>query len=158
MQTSMFEDKKDMENTIYTMGHSNKTIEQFIELAKKFNISTLVDVRSIPYSKYNPQFNKQDFNNSLSNAGIKYEWRGKNLGGLEGNVYMDEALDEYTKRAKTGERIAVCCSEGNPDQCHRSWTLAPAFINRGLVVQHILWDGTLKKHFEKPDLFSSLQN
>ena len=131
---------------IFTIGHSNKPISLLIALLIMHDIEVLVDCRSRPYSRYNPQFNRENMRRELEKAGIKYEWRGNNMGGLDSNVHEEEAYEEYSERAKAGERIALCCSEGKPERCHRSWTLAPEFVKRGLCVYHILWSGDKKVH------------
>jgi uncharacterized protein (DUF488 family) len=128
-----------MAGTIWTVGHSNKPVAGLIDLLKANAIGVLVDVRTRPYSRFNPQFNTKALEQSITDAEMGYEWRGKNLGGLEGNVLYHETLDEYTSRAEAGVRVAVMCSEGSHLQCHRYSMLTPQFIRRGLEVVHIEW-------------------
>lgn len=127
--------------TIYTIGHSNKPIEQFIELLANAGVKTLVDVRSKPASRWSPQFNRANMAHELPLAEIKYEWRGNNLGGFGGNVFQDESLNELTERVFAGESIAVCCSEQSHKDCHRKSMLEPEFTRRGLDVEHLQWKG-----------------
>lgn len=128
-----------MAGTIWTIGHSNKPVDWLIELLKTDEVAVLVDVRSRPYSRFNPQFNTKALERSVVDAGIGYEWRGRNLGGLDGNVDFEATLDDYTRRAEAGERVAVMCSEGSHLQCHRYSMLTPEFTRRGLDVVHIQW-------------------
>lgn len=141
---------------IYTIGHSNKSVAVFVEMLQRYGIETLVDVRTTPYSKYNSQFNREDFRKELNTVGIRYDWRGKNMGGLGDNVDEEATIDEYVYRANNDEVIALCCSEGKPEDCHRFYDLAPKFRDKGLEVQHILWDGTTKKHPSSSPMFPSL--
>lgn len=125
---------------IFTVGHSNKSIDELAALLISAEIETLVDVRSSPWSKYNPQFNERTMGASLEAAGIRYEGRGKNLGGKGVNVRYDATIAELAERAKT-EMIAVCCSEGDYRKCHRYEMLTPSFESAGLDVVHLMWDG-----------------
>jgi hypothetical protein len=68
-----------------------------------------------------------------------YEFRGNNLGGLGENDFFDETLDEVAKRAFDGERIALMCSEGKPQECHRGTILAPELEKRHLSIKHLLY-------------------
>ena len=69
-------------STLYSIGHGNKSIETLIEELKHFDINFLIDIRSKPYSKYNPQFNRNDIKFSLEEAKIVYTYMGDVLGGL----------------------------------------------------------------------------
>jgi len=125
--------------TILTIGHSNKTSHELIEKLKENKVSILVDVRSKPYSKYNPQFNRELFSQVCRNKGIKYLYRGRNLGGLLENTYYDEAIAELKKMAEGGEVPCVMCSEAKPEDCHRQSKLQPSLESIGCEVSHILW-------------------
>lgn len=144
-----------MENMaeILTIGHSNKTIDEFIELLKSGGVETLVDCRTKPYSRWCPQFNQKAMAASLEAAGIKYEHRGHNMGGLDGNVDVEPTYEEMTARAEAGERIALCCSEGDPKSCHRTSVLAPEFYNRGLEVVNLLYGKAPTKFKTQSKLF-----
>ncbi len=88
--------------TLYTIGHSNHTTEEFLALLRTYHITVLVDVRSAPYSKFAPQFNKSELQAFLEQHGIQYRYAGEYLGGRpkEAELYKDEELpDEDTKRA-----------------------------------------------------------
>jgi len=128
---------------IFTVGHSNKPVESFIELLTAADIGVLVDVRSVPWSRYNPQFNENALKIELRKVGIHYVSRGKNLGGKGENVDYEKALDDLKVRAESGERIAICCSEGHFKGCHRFTMLTPPLEDRGLDVVHIMWTGEL---------------
>ncbi|HET8896998.1 MAG TPA: hypothetical protein VFN04_06985, partial [Protaetiibacter sp.] len=72
-------------------------------------------------------------------VGIRYEHRGRNLGGLAGNVDFIESIDEMAQRARDGERLVLVCSEGDWRKCHRHEDLTPPLLERGIEVAHIEW-------------------
>ncbi len=125
---------------IYTIGHSNKGANEVIDKLKENNINVLVDVRSIPYSKYNPQFDRNEFWKMCENNGIQYVYMGRNLGGLLENKDYDKAINLLKKRTEEGNAICLMCSEANPDKCHRKSKLQPSLEEKGFEVCHILWE------------------
>lgn len=124
---------------IASIGHSNVSIDRLIELLKTANIKTVVDCRTKPYSRWR-QFNHSQLAASLLHADILYEWRGTNIGGLGDNIDFDETLDELAKRAESNERLALLCSEGKPQDCHRGTILTPELEKRGITIKHLLYD------------------
>jgi uncharacterized protein (DUF488 family) len=128
--------------TISTIGHSNKGADEFVALVVEHDLDTIVDVRTSPYSRYNPQFNRENLKAALEAAGVRYDYRGKNLGGMGENVQFDETIRELVERARAGERLAVMCSEGSHRNCHRGDDLANAFLSYDNVdVRHVQWKG-----------------
>ncbi len=123
---------------IFTIGHSNKDILTFISLLQTVNVQTVVDCRTRPRSRW-AHFNAVRLATHLASIGINYELRGHNLGGLAGNVDFDQTLDEMKERVLACERIALMCSEGKPQECHRGTILAPELEERGLEVEHLLY-------------------
>ena len=101
-------------------------------------IEVLVDVRTYPSSKYNPQFNQVTLKDALTSAGIRYVYRGKNLGGLGKNIDWDEAIAELYQKSDN-MKVCVMCSEADANACHRKQTIQPAFEALGGKVEHILW-------------------
>lgn len=128
---------------VFTVGHSNKPADALIDLLTAASIDLLVDVRTSPYSRYNPQFGRENIARDLTAAGIEYSWRGKNLGGLGKNVDYAGNLDDLVSLAASGRRLAVMCSEGPWQKCHRYSMLTPEFLARGADVWHLQWDGTI---------------
>jgi uncharacterized protein (DUF488 family) len=120
---------------VFTIGHSNVSIEVFLELLSTANIQTVIDCRSKPSSRWR-QFCHSALARHLVYADIFYEWRGSNIGGLGKNVGYQATLTEIADRA-TRERIAIMCSEGKPEQCHRGTDLAPELEKRGVVIEHL---------------------
>jgi hypothetical protein len=151
--------------TIYTIGHSNHEAATFIALLRQHEIDMVVDVRSAPYSRYIPHFNRETLDRLLGDAGIRYVWEGEALGGRPddpacyrdgvvrpGNVdYQAMAqrppyqrgIDQLLERAACGP-FALMCSEEDPRRCHRHRLLEPSLRERGVAVRHIRKDGSLE--------------
>jgi uncharacterized protein (DUF488 family) len=133
--------------TIFTIGHSNQTAEQFVSLLQRHGVTLLADVRSAPASRYAPQFNRLALARTLQEAGIAYRWFGDALGGkprapapvFSGGIasLMDAAAMQST---------AIMCAERDPRMCHRTHLVTPALLKNGAVITHILGDGALLPH------------
>ncbi len=149
-------------NILYTIGHSNHTIGDFICLLKQHQISMVVDVRSSPYSRYCSHFNKDFFEASLAGVNISYMYMGKELGARPNSpIYYDGKRVNFGELAKSrefqhrikwllanipNERIALMCSEKDPLCCHRMILLSRKLKDYKLSISHILEDGTLEEH------------
>lgn len=140
---------------IYTVGHSNYDTDKFLEIICAYNIQVVVDVRSAPYSKFCPQFNKEIIEKSLQSKGIKYLFLGKELGArpddtncyFQGRVNFDrlkesEQFREGILRLKEGLKnryvLAIMCSEKKPIECHRTILISRTLKEEGIEVKHIL--------------------
>lgn len=121
---------------VYTIGHSNKSLEIFRTRLERHGIQRLIDIRTRPYSRFCPWFNRNSLTEHLEQYGITYDFRGNNLGGLGENVDYDETLDELVELAKT-ERIAIMCSEADFKKCHRHTMIEPDLMKRGVEVEHV---------------------
>lgn len=124
-------------NTIYTIGHSNLPISDFIKKLKDNKIKLLVDIRTKPYSRYNPQFNKNTLCQNLIENAIAYSWKGANLGGLGDNVYYQETIDELIINSVV-VKLAIMCSEADYKKCHRYSMITPDLEAKEVKVIHIL--------------------
>lgn len=131
--------------TIATLGHSNKTIETFLAVLEKHEIEILVDVRSLPVSRFCSHFNKTALHATLAERDIQYLWRGQNLGGRGVNVGWDEAIEELICLAEDDKRIVVLCSEGDYKKCHRYTAITPSLEERGIRVVHIQYENETAK-------------
>lgn len=144
---------------LYTIGHSTLPEGRFIELLKHFRIEYLLDVRSTPYSRYVPQYNKDKIENVLCGAGIQYAHMGKRFGARQENKafynaegYLDFECFRESAQFKAGlnnvkkglekYNIALMCTEKNPIDCHRAIMVARGFELDGTQVMHILHDST----------------
>ncbi|MCI0332341.1 MAG: DUF488 domain-containing protein [Planctomycetes bacterium] len=147
--------------TIYTIGHSNHNEETFLDLLSQHGIEVLVDVRSQPFSRYNPQFNDSNLVSALKAAGIRYLFMGDQLGGRpQGEEFLDESGRAlYYRMAESSDflvgierlergieehRVAIMCSEENPAICHRHLLVTRVISGRGVDVLHIRGDGRLE--------------
>ena len=147
---------------IYTIGHSNYTIERLIDMFKVFNIDCIVDIRGIPYSKYNIQFDKETIRYLLTKAGFKYVYMGEEFGAnrllgkesynKEGyadfsKVIYEKSFIEGVKRLKIGcekgYNIALLGAMQDPLRCHRSILVGRELVKHKFEVKHILDDYTV---------------
>ncbi len=140
---------------IFTIGHSNHPIESFLSLLVQHEITALADVRSTPYSRFNPQFRRETLAASLSEAGIAYVFLGEELGGKRAGVTHAEIArsDKFRRgldRLREGAaryRVAFMCAEREPLDCHRTILVARHLkASPDLAIRHILADGSLEEH------------
>lgn len=151
-----------MGSDIYTVGHSTQSSERFIGLLQQHGIDAIADVRSAPYSRRNPQFNREDLSAALKSAGIRYVFLGEELGARSNDdcCYVNDKVS-YALLAKThlfqsgidrvlrgalSHNIALMCAEKEPLDCHRTILVAREIVDRGSRVSHILGDGSLESH------------
>ncbi len=135
--------KNNNQLTLFTIGHSNHCINKFIELLKANNVLCIVDVRSIPYSKYNQSFTKEKLSSELLQHGIDYIWMGNTLGGRRDELENSRGFrqdDKYDsdQEYNTGilelmsvafsKRTAIMCSEEDPRDCHRHKIIANTLL------------------------------
>lgn len=142
---------------IRTIGHSNHPIGRFVELLQAAGVERLVDVRSTPWSRRHPQFGKEALARSLAAAGIDYVHEGVALGGkpeaggsydaLAARPAFTAALGRVIEGA---EDTALClmCAEKEPMDCHRTVLVSRRLAERGVAIEHLLADGTVRSHRE----------
>ena len=149
-------------NPILTIGHSTHPLDTFIALLKRQGVTAVADVRSAPYSRFNPHFNKTELERSLKAEGIRYVFLGRELGARsddpscyeKGRVQYarlarTEAFRQGIERLRKGaaeHRIACMCAEREPLECHRTLLVARALDAEGLEVAHIHANGRLEPH------------
>lgn len=149
-------------NTIYTIGHSSYPLEQFLMLLKKYSINSVVDVRSVPFSRYVPYYNKDDIRRFLSARGIHCIYMGKELGAIRedrslysengfldfNKVQQDPLFKEGINRLVTGidkgYTISIMCTEKDPIDCHRSIIIGKVLHSLHFEVRHILDDSSFE--------------
>jgi len=148
---------------IYTIGHSNHTPEAFLERLRRHGVTAVADVRSQPYSRRFPDYNRETLRDWLRRAGIAYVFLGRELGGrsddpahydTEGRVDYERVAAappfreglERLRRGMADYRIALLCAEREPLDCHRALLIAPRLQDLGVEVGHILADGRLEPH------------
>lgn len=168
---------------LYTIGHGNRKMDEFLDLLKDFGIAYLIDVRSQPYSKFNPHFNQSDLKFFLENNGIKYVFMGDSIGGRPKDLtcYDEDGKVDYEKvktkdffmdgieRLKTAYQkdinVVIMCSERKPCECHRSKLIGRVLNIENIPIKHIDEKGKLKdqitvinelnKGYAEIDLFGS---
>lgn len=147
---------------IYTIGHSNHSLEEFIRLLKRHDITAVADVRSSPVSKRNPQFNRDVLSTALRKENISYVFMGRELGGRPDDPSCyDNGQADYLKmaekptfkeginrllRGKDRHRIVLLCAEKEPLDCHRTIFVSSNLYQMGIPIKHILANGEIEDH------------
>ena len=150
--------KQDSQPVVLTVGHSTRSLEEFIDLLKSHSVTRLIDVRSVPRSRHNPQFNRDTFPAALETAGIHYAhiaglggfrragpespnrgWRNASFRGYADYMQTAEFAQNLASLMKLArkERVALMCAEAVPWRCHRS-LIADALVVHGIPVEEIL--------------------
>lgn len=151
------------DNAVFTIGHSNHTLSLFIGLLKKFKVEMVIDVRSRPYSRHVPQYNKPDLQAALQKNGFKYLFLGNRLGGmpkdkqfydqtgrvlysrLAASAAFKEGIKQVLDLVSDGQRLVLMCGEQDPGSCHRRLLVGRVLALRGVGIKHILSDGSLAR-------------
>lgn len=147
--------------TIFTIGHSNHTLDKFLALLSRHGVTAVADVRSEPYGRLD-YFNREILSAALKSAGIEYIFLGRELGARreERECYVDgraayekiaklpafqEGLSRLLNHART-HCLAIMCAEKEPLDCHRTILICRQLRDCGLQIKHILSDGDLENH------------
>jgi uncharacterized protein (DUF488 family) len=161
--------------SIFTVGHSNLDLTDYLQLVITHDINMIGDVRSRPRSYRHPQFNREPLEECLREAGLRYEFLGEALGGRpeDPRLYFPDGRVNYEARRKArdfqaeidhvmqlGEsaKIALMCAEEDPLQCHRFLMICPALLERGVAPVHVRRGGTLETQAEAEDRLLRLHN
>ena len=147
---------------VLTIGHSNHPFPDFLALVKASGVDVIVDVRSSPFSRTNPQYNRRSLARMLRANGIRYLFLGNELGArpsdpscfVNGRVSYSllartDAYERGIARVRKGAtvcRLALMCAEKEPLNCHRTILVARSLEEGGIVVKHILANGHLESH------------
>lgn len=148
---------------VFTIGHSTHPFEKFVELLKVWSVSAIADVRSAPYSRWQPQFNSDALPQRLAEHGIAYVFLGRELGGrgadesvfddhgrvVYGRIAKSVAFREGLRRVQFGQtrmRLALMCTERDPLECHRGLLISRALVAKGIDIEHIRPDGQTESH------------
>lgn len=155
-----------MDKVIYTLGHSNYDLEKFLNLIRKYNIDCIVDIRGIPYSSFNTQYNREPLRAFLKRENILYIYMGNEFAVQRNNtnlynekgypdfkkVILDKDFLNGVKRLKNGIEkgftIGILGAKQDPINCHRYILVGRYLNNIGLNLKYILDDGSLKTHEE----------
>ena len=147
---------------VFTIGHSTHPLDAFVALLNQHAVTALADVRSAPFSRFNPQFNKNALARELKAHGIKYVFLGRELGARSddpscyengrvqyGRLARTELFKQGIERVMKGSGehcVVLMCAEKEPLECHRTLLVARALDEQGVEVTHILGDGRLESH------------
>jgi uncharacterized protein (DUF488 family) len=146
---------------IYTVGYGTRNIDDFVALLRRYNIKYLIDVRSKPYSSFKPEFSQKSIVNFLTMNNIKYIFMGDKLGGQpvdpscfeNGKVdyakcqeksYFKEGIVRLRKAWEKQSYVVLMCSEGKPQECHRSKLIGEVLVKENIDVAHIDECGEVK--------------
>jgi uncharacterized protein (DUF488 family) len=146
---------------LYTVGHSNQTLSQLVGLLEQYGVHAVADVRSMPFSRRLPQFNRPELEAELPRHGIRYVFLGEELGarreeeaaydGLQAAYErvaqlpaFQAGLERVLRGLDRGLTLALLCAERDPLTCHRAILVSRHLQARGVDVQHILGDGSLE--------------
>jgi len=152
---------------IFSLGHSNHSIEDLLRLLVDHGIRVVADVRSAPYSRWTPQFNREALVRSLAEHDIRYEFLGASLGGRSPDPahYTNDRVD-YERVGDSGPfqkglvtllsfvgagKVAILCSEADPLRCHRAILIGRKLKELGVEVRHILPDSKILPQQECED-------
>lgn len=153
---------------VYTIGYGARTLEEFIGALKTNQIEYVIDVRTAPYSKFKPEFSREMLQHHLERAGIRYVFMGDTLGGMpkeeccwtDGKVdyekvrvqpFFRTGIERVQQAVQKQHRMALMCSEGRPEECHRSKLIGEALAAANVPVHHIDEDGLLVSQREVID-------
>jgi uncharacterized protein (DUF488 family) len=148
---------------IFTIGYGNRSFDTFTTLLRHYEVEVLFDIRSHPYSRHNPYYNKKVLSANLSAQGIDYYFLGEALGGrptdlqfytngnldyakLTSSSGFNAAIHHIIEWVSIGKTLTILCSELRPENCHRAKLIAPALIGCGCQVLHIDEQGDLLSH------------
>ena len=141
------------EPTLYTLGHSTRTIEDFLELLERYDINAIADVRSVPYSRFNPQFNREELHEAVTRTGRHYVFLGDELGARRKEpecyingvahyklIHQSPLFQQGITRVKRGiekMRVSLMCAEKDPVVCHRT-VLISRYLKHEMALKHII--------------------
>lgn len=146
--------------SIWTLGHSNHPLDHFLGLLAEHGIEVVADVRSRPYSRYAPHFSRDALQASVTSAGLRYLFLGKELGGrpADASFYDEGGHVRYDRLAETPRfragiarllaaisrwRVALVCAEEDPRDCHRRLVVGRVLVERSIGLLHIRGDRTV---------------
>lgn len=162
-------------NEIFTIGYGGRETDEFIAILNQYEIDTLVDVRSQPYSRYSPDFCKERLATILNHSGIQYQFMGNTLGGrpndshcytyspqrkqklldakkCESRDFYRKGISQLKRAMSKGQRMVIMCSELEPHECHRGYVLGKTLDGAEIAVVHIGRHGERMSQAEIPDM------
>ena len=158
---------------IYTIGYGNRSIDDFVKLLRDYNIKFLVDIRSQPYSRFNPDYSKDALEKRVKTHLLRYVFMGDTLGGRpkDSSCYVDKKVDyarvrempffqrgiSYLHTAWEKQLcIALMCSEAKPQECHRAKLIGNFLTEQNIDVAHIDETGSIKTQVQVNHIIQKL--
>jgi uncharacterized protein (DUF488 family) len=153
-----------MARPLLTLGYGNRQLDDVLALLRTHDVRYLIDVRSVPYSRFNPVFSKDNLAAAVEKAGIRYVFMGDTLGGRPNDrscydeaghvdyLACRESLDfkdgfgRLRSAFEQGAGAAIFCSELRPEHCHRTKLIGEVMAKMGVAIEHIDVDGTITSH------------
>ena len=157
---------KTLGTTVLTIGHSTRTLDEFVQLLEVYGVTLLVDVRTVPRSRHNPQFNKETLPDTLKHYGVRYihmpeigglrrprhesvntAWKNSGFRGYADYMQTQEFTDSLLKIVVLARenRLALMCAEALPWRCHRN-LISDALVVRHIKVEHIISKDSVINH------------
>lgn len=147
---------------IYAIGHSNYSLDKFLDMINEYDISCIVDIRETPYSKYNVQYNKESFNETLKKKGYTYIYMGDEFGArrksklsynklgyadfeqvAKENIFL-QGIERLKKGCEMGYKIVLMGAMQDPIRCHRSILVGRELVKKGFNVKYIMHEGHIE--------------
>lgn len=165
----MTRDPREARTPLTTFGYGARSRDETLALLARYGIAFVIDVRSVPWSRYRPEFSQDQLAASLQAHDVRYVFMGDELGGRPEDpaCYDDEGRVDYRACAQrpafragierlrdawvSGHSVALMCSEGRPENCHRTKLVAAALVEAGVDVRHVDEHGKLRTHSEVLD-------
>jgi len=139
---------------LFTIGYGARTLDEFLAVLKANRIEYLIDVRTAPFSKFKPEFSKDLLQHHVERVGLRYVFMGDTLGGqprdpachtdgkvdyekVRAQLFFQAGMERLRKAFEQQRRAALMCSEGRPEDCHRSKLIGEALTAAGIPIQHI---------------------
>jgi len=147
---------------LFTIGHGTRSLPVFLQLLEQYSIEFLIDIRSIPYSAFNPQYRQPELVTALRAAGFRYIYMGDSLGGrptdrscytatgkldyelVRTQPFFLEGLERVVTAHEKGIRAVLLCSESKPENCHRSKLIGRSLQQKNIPIHHIDENGALR--------------
>ncbi|MCA9538289.1 MAG: DUF488 domain-containing protein [Myxococcales bacterium] len=153
--------------TLFSLGYGQRDLRALVEQLRAHGVHYVVDVRSSTWSSHRPEFCREALRTDLGVHGLRYVYMGDQLGGrpsdpeslTDGRVdyrkvrnrpFFAHGLDRLQRAVDQGYRLCLLCAESDPTGCHRARLIGPALAERGIDLQHLLADGTVRPQSTLP--------
>ena len=151
---------------VYTIGYGGRPVDEIVQQLREHEIEYLIDVRSAPYSRFQPEFSRVTLARLIREAGLKYGFMGDQLGGrpkdpdcydnsrrliykrVRAMPFFEAGIARITEACDLGYSLCLICAEANPERCHRAAMIGVALQEAGVEVVHLLKDGSTKSQQE----------